>query len=107
MGNETKISASLYIGVAGIPQGWELVNKYAVEHPRDGRKGALIRNKSNGNYVLFADGVMRSYPSPNWGGRRAGAGRKPSPNPKILWAVKVTPQEKEYLKQRLTEYRNK
>lgn len=41
----------------------------------------------------------------NWGGKREGAGRPKSAKPKILWAVKVTPEEREYLKQVLKEYR--
>lgn len=40
-----------------------------------------------------------------WGGARKGAGRPKAENPKILWAVKVTPEEKEYLKKVLAEYR--
>lgn len=43
----------------------------------------------------------------NWGGKREGAGRPKSENPKILWAIKVTPEEKEYLKKVLKEYRDK
>lgn len=43
----------------------------------------------------------------NWGGKREGAGRPKSATPKILWSVKVTPEEKEYLKQMLKEYRSK
>lgn len=41
----------------------------------------------------------------NWGGKRKGAGRPKSANPKILWAVKVTPEEREYLKQKLVNFR--
>ena len=45
---------------------------------------------------------------PGRGGKRPGAGRKPSGlPPKILWGVKVTPEDKEFLIQALHDYRNK
>lgn len=43
--------------------------------------------------------------NPNWGGKREGAGRPKSDNPKQAWSVKVTPEEREYLKQVLKGYR--
>lgn len=41
-----------------------------------------------------------------WGGKRPGAGRKPTGNvPKVLWGVKVTPEEKEFLIKALKAFR--
>lgn len=40
-----------------------------------------------------------------WGGKREGAGRKKSVVPKIVWTVKVTEEERDYLKGVLKEYR--
>lgn len=50
---------------------------------------------------------MTDQKNANWGGKRAGAGRKKSAIPKIVWTVKVTEEEREYLKDVLTERRAK
>ena len=42
-----------------------------------------------------------------WGGKRAGAGRKPSLIHRFPWSVKVTEAERAYLKQCLLLYRSK
>ena len=45
------------------PEGWSRV--CAVQHPRDGRRGMLVRNRLTGIFCIYSAGVFRSV-SQSW-----------------------------------------
>lgn len=97
--------------VKDMEEAREIYIKEYVDNMRSPYFGAGINGTEKGNAIIAAEKWERQKEeiakrlNSNWGGARAGAGRKKSENPKILWGVKVTPEEKEYLKKCLTEYR--
>lgn len=56
------MKAKVYIPMCGVPQGSILVNDEAIEHPTNGREGALIKFTKTGIYKLFYYTAMCGIP---------------------------------------------